>query len=62
VGDLADAVALDTLDATGIFIHPDSSALTRRNGGTWLRIGARAVLDLRRGPDSASALVRRIGP
>ncbi|HJP56876.1 MAG TPA: M14 family zinc carboxypeptidase [Gemmatimonadales bacterium] len=62
VGDLADAVALDTLDAAGIFIHPDSSALTRRNGGTWLRIGARAVLDLRRGPDSASALVRRIGP
>ncbi len=62
VGDLADAVALDTLDAAGLFLHPDSSALTRRGEGTWLRIGARAVLDLRRGPDSTSALVRRIGP
>jgi hypothetical protein len=58
-GDLSEAVALDTLDATGLFLHPAPSSLTTRGGGSWLRIGAYAVFDLRQGADSRSALVRR---
>ena len=61
VGDLGGAIAMDTVDASGLYIHPDPATLTAGNGGRWLRIGARATLDLRRGADTASALVRRIG-
>ena len=61
VGDLAGAVAMDTVDAAGLYIHPDPATLTAGTGGSWLRIGARATLDLRRGADTASDLVRRIG-
>ena len=61
VGDLQGAIALDTLDAGGLYIHPDPSMLTAGNGGSWLRIGARAALDIRRGADRSSELVRHIG-
>jgi hypothetical protein len=61
VGDLAGAVAMDTVDASGLYLHPDPATLTAGNGGRWLRIGARATLDLRRGADTSSDLVRRIG-
>jgi hypothetical protein len=61
VGDLQGATAVDTLDATGLFLHPDSSALTSERGGVWLRIDAPALFDLRRGPEATSELVRRIG-
>lgn len=61
VGDLGGAIAMDTVDASGLYIHPDPATLTPGNGGRWLRIGARATLDLRRGADTSSDLVRRIG-
>jgi hypothetical protein len=61
VGDLGGAIAMDTVDASGLYIHPDPATLTAGNGGRWLRIGARATLDLRRGADPSSDLVRRIG-
>ena len=61
VGDLSGAVGLDTLDATGLFLHPAAIALTTTGGQVWLRIGAPAQFDVRRGPGSASPLVRRIG-
>ena len=61
VGDLRAVIALDTLDATGLFLHPVPDALTVRGEGQWLRIGAAARFDVRRGPDPASELVRRIG-
>lgn len=60
VGDLREVVAIDTIDASGLFLHPRQSALTSGNGGVWLRIGAPAAIDIRRGADPASELVRAI--
>jgi hypothetical protein len=61
-GDLADAIAIDTLNASGLFLHPARSALTITPAGPMLRLGAVAEFELRRGPDANSQLVRRIGP
>ncbi|HET7566301.1 MAG TPA: M14 family zinc carboxypeptidase [Gemmatimonadaceae bacterium] len=61
VGDLQEATAIDTVDATGLFIHPAPASLTAGNGGSWLRIGAPVVFTLRKGADSPSAVVRMIG-
>lgn len=61
VGDLRGVAAIDTVDATGLFLHPAAAALTTKEGGTWLRIGAEAELDIRRTAEPASELVRRIG-
>ena len=60
VGDLRDAIAIDTIDASGLFLHPRQPALTTRSGGVWLRIGAPAAFEIRRGTDPASELVRAI--
>jgi hypothetical protein len=60
VGDLREVVAIDTIDASGLFLHPRQSALTTGDGGVWLRIGAPAAIDIRRGADPASELVRAI--
>ncbi|HEU4629775.1 MAG TPA: serine hydrolase [Gemmatimonadaceae bacterium] len=62
VGDLAEVEARDTLDVSGLYLHPvltagdDSSASV--DGGHWLR----AVTDwvVRRGPEPSSAAVYRI--
>jgi hypothetical protein len=56
VGDLSAVVAIDTIDASGAFLHPRAEALS---GGV-LAIGARAAIDVRAGADPASALRRRI--
>lgn len=61
VGDLQSLVALDTIDAPGLFLHPAESMLTQRGGMRWLRLGAPAALTIRRGPDAASEIVRTIG-
>ncbi len=61
IGDLEGAVAIDTLDATGLFLHPRPEALERRGRDAWLRIGAPAALDLRRGAEASSELVRSLG-
>ena len=60
VGDLADAIAIDTLDVNGLYIHPSQNAATRTPSGPMLRIGAEADLELRRGPSVTSELVRRL--
>lgn len=61
VGDLAGTVALDTVDAAGLYLHPAPGALTRVATGTLLRIGATADFTLRRGAEPSSEAVRRIG-
>jgi hypothetical protein len=62
VGDLREVVAIDTIDASGLFLHPRQSALVPRNGVVWLRIGAPAMIDIRRGADATSELVRALVP
>ncbi|HEX5436950.1 MAG TPA: M14 family zinc carboxypeptidase [Gemmatimonadaceae bacterium] len=61
VGDLQEAVAVDTVNAAGLFLIPAASSLYAGNGGSWLRIGEPASFALRRGKDSTSALVMTIG-
>jgi hypothetical protein len=61
VGDLAEAVAIDTIDATGHFLHPDHRAIFERNGSEWLRLGAPGAIIIRRGQSTESEIVRRIG-
>jgi hypothetical protein len=61
VGDLQEATAIDTVDATGLFLHPAPWSLQAGSGGDWFRVGMPAVIAIRRGADSASALVRVIG-
>jgi hypothetical protein len=61
IGDLEGSAALDTLDVAGLFLFPADSVLTTGAGATWLRIGAPAVFQVRRGPGPDSELVRRIG-
>lgn len=54
-GDLEGALALDTLDATGLFIHPEAGMLTRDRA---LRLGTEANFTLRR---ADGTVVRRVG-
>ena len=61
VGDLADVVAIDTVDAGGLYLHLSQDALTVTPAGPMLRLGAPAAIDMRRGPNQASDLVRRLG-
>ena len=61
VGDLADVVAIDTIDASGTYLHPGASAITTTPAGPMLRIEAPAEFEVRRGPTADSDLVRRIG-
>ena len=61
VGDLSGVIAIDTVNASGLFLHPDASALTTTPAGPMLRLGAVAEFDLRRGTAASSELVRRIG-
>jgi len=60
IGDLQAVVAIDTMDVTGLFIHPVTAALTSRDGMQWLRIGAEAMFDVRRGADPTSEVVNRL--
>ena len=58
VGDLAETVARDTLDATGLFVHPASDALEMNAAGAGvLHIDAPASFTIRRGADAASEVV-----
>jgi len=60
VGDLTAVVAIDTLDATGAFLHPRPEALTTGNAAGYLTVGARAAIDIRASADPQSAVRRRI--
>jgi predicted deacylase len=61
VGDLLSAVALDTVDASGLFLHPSAATLTAREGATWLRTDDIVEFTVRRSADSGSEVVRTIG-
>ena len=61
VGDLARVIALDTLEVSGMYLHPAASMLTDRNGMRWLRFDTTAVIAIRRGRDASSEIVRIIG-
>jgi hypothetical protein len=54
VGDLADVIAMDTVDVTGLYLHP-----TLPDG--MIRRGALAVLTVRREPDADSEVVWQVG-
>jgi hypothetical protein len=60
-GDLKEEVAIDTVDATGLFVHPVGPSLGHGAGGARLLLGAPASLDIRRGADASSPLVKHIG-
>jgi hypothetical protein len=60
VGDLLSVAALDTVDASGLFLHPSRAALHAR-GAAWLRLAGDADFTLQRSADLASEVVRRIG-
>jgi hypothetical protein len=60
VGDLAGVVAVDTIDATGAFLHARPEALTANGPRGYLTLGGRAAFDIRQGLDAQSALRRRI--
>jgi len=61
IGDLDEVVALDTVAASGLFLHPAPAMLAEQGGARWLRVGAPVQLTIRRGADPASELVREIG-
>lgn len=61
VGDLAAVVALDTIDASGQFLHPDSTMLTVRGTARWMRFDTTARITIRRGSSADSELLREIG-
>ncbi|HEX5580196.1 MAG TPA: M14 family zinc carboxypeptidase [Gemmatimonadaceae bacterium] len=61
VGDLSSNAAMDTVDATGLFLHPDPAMLTGDGERRWLRIDAPVSLTIRRGRDPSSERVLTIG-
>jgi len=61
VGDLSAVIAIDTIDVSGLFLHPEPSMLTRRQNATWIRFDTTAAFAVRRGPSASSDLVRTIG-
>ncbi|MGH7562444.1 MAG: M14 family zinc carboxypeptidase [Gemmatimonadales bacterium] len=61
VGDLEGVVALDTIDVSGLFLHPDRESLSRSKGRAWLLIGSPVQLTVRREAADRSPVVRRIG-
>jgi hypothetical protein len=49
VGDLSAVVAIDTIDATGRVLHPQTEALARDGVNFWLPIGHPAVFEIKDG-------------
>ena len=60
VGDLVALIALDTVDASGLFIHPSESMLTMKGSAKWIRFDTTAAMTVRQGADPGSGLVLRI--
>ena len=60
-GDLAEEVAIDTVDATGLFVHPVGPSVARGKAGARLLMGAPASFDIRRGAEASSTLVEHVG-
>ena len=61
VGDLRAQVALDTIEATGLYLHPAPSMLTQRGAASWMRFDTTATLTVRRGPQRTSDSLSTIG-
>ena len=61
VGDLGRGEAVDTLDASGLFLHPAREMIDAEQGSGALRLDVPASFALRRGPDPDAPLVRGIG-
>jgi hypothetical protein len=62
VGDLEGAIALDTVDARGLFLHPGRESLVVGRRQSSLIIGAPARIEIRRAANPRSQLVLRIEP
>ncbi len=60
VGDLETAVALDTLDLGGKFLHPMPDAVLRTGGTTWVPIGSPARFVIRETAEPAGREVGRL--
>ena len=60
VGDLSAVVAIDTVDATGGFLHPRPAAIVRDGARAWLPIGTEAAIDVREGLEPLSTIRRRL--
>jgi hypothetical protein len=60
MGDLGGTIAVDTLDATGLFVHARPEALTASGPRGYLTLGARAAFDVREAISPQSTLRRRI--
>jgi len=60
VGDLETAVALDTLDLRGKFLHPMPDAVLQTGGTTWVPIGSPARFIIRESADATGREVGRI--
>jgi hypothetical protein len=61
IGDLDDVVAFDTVNASGLFIHPAAVMLSDLQGKPYFRSGVPVQMTLRKGADPASELVREFG-
>jgi hypothetical protein len=61
IGDLDEVVAFDTVNATGLFIHPAPAMLTEQGGQRWLRVSATVEMALRKGAEPTSELVKAFG-
>lgn len=60
VGDLQTAIALDTVDASGRFLHPTPGSLTSRGQAHWLRVGASVQFVIRESSDPSSRVIRTL--
>jgi hypothetical protein len=54
VGDLTGAAALDTIDASGLYLHPQPEMVTVQDTRRWLRLGNPASFTLRQGAEPTS--------
>jgi hypothetical protein len=61
VGDLRGEIALDTVDVSGLFIHPAPSMLINRGDSQWVRLRAPIAFTVRRGASRGSEVVRVFG-
>ncbi|MEO5798495.1 MAG: M14 family zinc carboxypeptidase [Gemmatimonadales bacterium] len=60
VGDLSAVIAIDTVDVTGMFLHPTAETLRTGPDGVWLPLGGVSRFVIRRSADPASAPVRTV--
>jgi hypothetical protein len=60
VGDLSGATAMDTVDASGRYLHVPPDVLTISGGGRWLPIGSEARFVVRTGAASDSRELSRL--